>query len=176
MEHVRSRSPVERRRRQDNNNNNTGRRKASERHEVRPNSDISDVDESRRSENGLNDEQDAPVWGRKLLEYPQRGEKRLEELEALVKRKSTAKNIIEEDHIKPAHVFAKKSYEVQTEFNNSVLKNLKEAADSDSMESCVNVLKQGMTLIKQRNKLLVISDKYGREMTGLLTQSDCRRC
>ena len=73
----------------------------------------------------------------------------------------------EETPAKPAHVFAKKSYQVQSEFNNSVLKKLKDAFEAaGTSEDCSTFLKEVIELIKQRNKVLVISDKYGWE-TGV---------
>ena len=67
----------------------------------------------------------------------------------------------EETSDKLAHVFAKKSYQIQSEFNNSVLKKLKDALEVDTSEDHSTFLKEGIDLIKQRNKLMVISDKYG---------------
>ena len=64
---------------------------------------------------------------------------------------------------KPAHVFTKKLYQIQSEFNNSVLKNLKDALEVDTSEDHSNFMEEGIELIKQRNKLLVISNKYGWE-------------
>ena len=62
---------------------------------------------------------------------------------------------------KPGHVFAKKSYQIQLEFNNSVLKKLKDALEGGTNEDRSTFLEEGIELIKQRNKVLVISNKYG---------------
>ena len=68
---------------------------------------------------------------------------------------------------KPAHDFAKKLYQIQSEFNNSVLKKLKDALEADTSEDQSTFLEEGIELIEQRNKLLVISDKHGWETEGL---------
>ena len=92
----------------------------------------------------------------------------MEELENFVKNRGQSKDkvVLEEAPGKPAHVFTKKSYQVQSEFNNSVLKKLKDALEADTSEDLSSLLEEGIELIKQRNKLLVISDKYGWE-TGV---------
>ena len=110
-----------------------------------------------------NHESGTPSWGQKLLEYQLRSEKRLEELELFVKSRGQSKDkvVLEEAPAKPAHVFSKKSYQIQSEVNNSVLKKLKDALEADTSEDRSPLLEEGIELIKQRNKLLVISDKYG---------------
>ena len=112
-----------------------------------------------------NHEPGTPSWGQKLLEYHLRSEKRLEELELFVKNRGQSKDkvFLKEAPAKPAHVFTRKSHQIQSEFNNSVLKKLKDALEADTSEDCSSLLEEGMELIKQRNKLLVISDKYGWE-------------
>ena len=79
--------------------------------------------------------------------------------------------VLEEAPAKPVHVFTKKSYQIQSEFNNSVLKRLKDALEADTSEDCSSLLEEGTELIKQRNKSLVISDKYGWE-TGVAYMLD----
>ena len=62
--------------------------------------------------------------------------KHFEELEIFVKNRGQSKDKVVPDQMlaKPAHVFAKKLYQIQTEFNNSVLKNLKDALEADTSE------------------------------------------
>ena len=79
--------------------------------------------------------------------------------------------VLKEAPAKPAHVFSKKLYQIQSEFNNSVLKKLKDALEVDTSEDRSSLLEEGIELIKQRNKLLVISDKYGWE-TGVAYMLD----
>ena len=90
----------------------------------------------------------------------------MEELEPLVKNGGQSKMVPKETPAKPVHVFAKKSYQVQSEFNNSVLKKLKDALEADTSEDHSSFMEEGIELIKQRNKVLVISNKYGWE-TGV---------
>ena len=77
------------------------------------------------------------AWGQKLLEYQLRSKKRLEELELFVKNRGQSKDKVvpEETLAKPAHVFAKKSYQIQSELNNSVFKKLKDALEADTSEN-----------------------------------------
>ena len=102
-----------------------------------------------------------------------RSEKHLEELELFVKNRGQSKAkdkvVLEEAPAKPEHVFTKKSYQIQSEFNNSVLKKLKDALEADTSEDRSSLLEEGIELIKQRNKLLVISDKYGWETQGRIS-------
>ena len=85
---------------------------SAQRHKDRPTDEVNSVN----ANSGVaNHEPDTPSWGQKLLEYQLRSEKRLEELDKVV---------LEEALAKPAHVFTKKSYQIQLEFNNSVLRKL----------------------------------------------------
>ena len=131
-----------------------------QRHEDRP----TDEANSGNANSGIaNHEPGTPSWGQKLLEYQLRSEKCLEELEIFVKNRGQSKDkvVLEEVPAKPAHVFTKKSYQIRSEFNNSVLKKLKDALEADTSEDRSSLLEEGIELIKQRNKLLLISDKFG---------------
>ena len=134
-------------------------------HEDRP-TDETEVANSVNVNSGV--ELGTPSWGQKLLEYQLQSEKRLEKLQLFVKNRGQSKDKVvpEETLAKPAHVITKKSYQIQSEFNNSVLKKLKDALEVDTSEGRSTFLEEGIELIKQRNKLLVISDKYGWE-TGV---------
>ena len=141
-----------------------------QRHEDRPTDEVN----SGNANSGIvNHEPGTPSWGQKLLEYQLRSEKRLEELELFVKHRGQSKDkvVLEETPAKPAHVFTKKSYQIQSEFNNSVLKKLKDVLEADTSEDRSSLLEEGIELIKQRNKLLVISDKYRWE-TGVAYMLD----
>ena len=85
----------------------------------------------------------------------------MEKLESLVKFRGQIKVVPEKMPAKLAHLFAKKWYQVQSEFNRSVLKKLKDALEADKDKDGITILEEGIELIKQRNKLLVVSDKYG---------------
>ena len=142
-------------------------------HEDRP-TDETDVANSGNVNSGVvNYELGTPSWGQKLLEYQLQSETRLEKLQLFVKNRGQSKDKVvpEETLAKPAHVITKKSYQIQSEFNNSVLKKLKDALEADTSEDRSTFLEEGIELIKQRNKLLVISDKYGWE-TGVAYTSD----
>ena len=118
-----------------------------QRHEVRP----TDEANSGNANSGVaNHEPGTPAWGQKLLEYQLRSEKRLEELglELFVKNGGQSKDkvVLEEAPAKPAHVFTKKSYQIQSEFNNSVLKKLKDALEADTSEDRSSLLEEGIEL------------------------------
>ena len=141
---------------------------SAQRHKDRP-TDKTEVANTGNVNSGVvNYERGTPLWGQKLSEYQLRSEKRLEELGFFVKNRGQSKDkVVPEDTLaKPAHIFAKKSYQIQSEFNNSALKMLKDALEEDISEDCSTFLVEGIELIKQRNKLLVIGDKYGWE-TGV---------
>ena len=141
-----------------------------QRHEDRP---TDEANSSNANSGVANHEPGTPSWGQKLLEYQLRSEKRLEEPELFVKNRGQSKDkvVLEEAPAKPAHVFTKKSYQIQSEFNNSVLKKLKDALEAHTSQDRSSLLEEGIELIKQRNKLLVIRDKYGWE-TGVAYMLD----
>ena len=67
---------------------------------------------------------------------------------------------------KPGHVFAKEPIKFDRNLVILFLKKLKDAVEADTSENRSTFLEEGNDFIKQRNKLLVISDKYGWE-TGV---------
>ena len=139
-------------------------------HEDRP----TDEANSGNANSGVaNREPGTPLWGQKLLQYQLRSEKCLEELELFVRNRGQSKDkvVLDEAPAKLVHVFTKMSYQIQSEFNNSVLKKLKDALEADTSEDHSPLLEEGIELIKQKNKLLVISNKYGWE-TGVAYMLD----
>ena len=60
--------------------------------------------------------------------------------------------------MKPVHVFAKNLYQVQSKFNTFVLKKLKDSEETDTGENRTTILEEGIVVIKQISKLLVVSD------------------
>ena len=97
----------------------------------------------------------------------------MEELELFVKNRGQSKDKVvpEETLAKLVHVFTKKSYQIKSEFNNSVLKKVKHTLEADTSEDHSTFFEEGIELIRQKNKLLVISDKYGWE-TGVAYMLD----
>ena len=63
---------------------------------------------------------------------------------------SKGKVVPEETPAKLVHVFAKKLYQIQSKFNNSVWKKLKDALEADTSEDHSTFLEEGIDLIKQR--------------------------
>ena len=107
---------------------------SAQRHEVRPTNENDAVNSGNVNPGVVNYEQGTPSWGQKLLDYQVRSEKRLGELESLVRNRGQSKVVPEETPAKPAHVFANKSYKIQSEFNNFALKKLKDALEADTSE------------------------------------------
>ena len=78
--------------------------------------DQADVVNSGNVNSGVvNYELSTSSWGQKLSEYQLRSEKRMDELELLVKSRGQSKNKVvpEETLAKPAHIFTKKSYQIK---------------------------------------------------------------
>ena len=146
---------------------------SAQRHEDRSTDETEVVNSGNVNPGVVNYDQGNHSWGKNLLKYQLLSENTFEELEIFVKNRGQSKDKVVPDQMlaKPAHVFAKKLYQIQTEFNNSVLKNLNDALEADTSEDHSTFLEEGIELIKQRNKLLVISDKYGWE-TGLACMLD----
>ena len=85
---------------------------------------------------------------------------RLEKLEKVVKHHGQ-KSI---DDLLSGHKFEKKLYEEQHDFNLKVLRHLQNVALLDSSVGR-DEIEAGMSLIKERNKFLVLADSFGWDVT-----------
>ena len=104
----------------------------------------------------------APAWAEKFFNLQQVSEKRLEELELSLKR-ANQKPMVEDPQA--SYTFTKKLYQEQFSFNQSIAQKLAEACGllEDPNVNVQELLHEGMNMIKSRNKLLVINDRYGYE-------------
>ena len=68
-----------------------------------------------------------------------------------------------EGTVKQKHKFNKAIYEEQYSLNSEIYKKLEEASVTEDFEEINSILKEGMDLLSQRNKVLILSDKYGWE-------------
>ena len=100
-------------------------------------------------------------------------EKRLEELELSLKR-ANQKPMVEDPQA--SYTFTK-LYQEQFSFNQSIAQKLAEACGlSEDLNVIVQeLLDQGISMIKSRNKLLVINDKYGYETGQAYAKDPSRR-
>ena len=100
--------------------------------------------------------ENTPEWAKSLLLAQKASDVRLEKLEKVLKhhgQKST-------DDSLSGHKFKKKLYEEQYDFNLKVLRHLQNVASLDSSRGR-DEIEAGMSLIKERNKFLVLADSFG---------------
>ena len=105
----------------------------------------------------------APAWADKCFNLKQVSERRLEELELSMKRATNKKPMVEDPQA--SCIFTKKLYQEQFSFHHSIAQKLVEACSllDDSNVSVQELLQKDMGMIKTRNTLSVINDKYGYE-------------
>ena len=82
----------------------------------------------------------------------------LEHLEAEL-RKANKKNKKEERNV--AYKFTKKWNEEQYEFNQEIYRKMEIAAEEPDEEEHGQLLREGMKIINERNKILTVTDRYG---------------
>ena len=105
----------------------------------------------------------APAWAEKFFNLQKVSERRLEEFELSMKRATNQKPMVEDPQA--SYILTKKLYQEQFSFNQSISQTLVEARSllNDLNDSVQELLQEGMGMIKTRNKLSVINDKYGYE-------------
>ena len=102
-----------------------------------------------------------PAWAKKLLEAHNKSEEQLQRLESELKscpcsdKPGQAKC--------PPPEFKYKRNKVQHELNAKVLKKLEEAADASDEKERNEVLDEGKKLLLERNKHIMLAEKYGWE-------------
>ena len=104
----------------------------------------------------------APAWAKRMLEAHEKSQARLLRLEAELS-KSDKRREMQDGTIKQKHKFNKAIYEEQYSLNFEKYKKLEEATVTEDFEERNSILKEGMNLLTQRNKVLILSDKYGWE-------------
>ena len=94
-----------------------------------------------------------------MLEAQEQSQARLLKLEAELRKSDKRREM--EGTVKQKHKFDKAIYEEQYSLNSEIYKKLEEASVTEDFEERNRILKEG--LLSQRNKVLILSDKYGWE-------------
>ena len=118
--------------------------------------------QERREPADKTEEAAAPPWAKSLLEAQERSRLRLEKLESEI-RKSERKRESQDGFQKHKHKFSRSIYEEQYDLNMQIYNKLEQATITEAGEERNTLLNEGMELISQRNKVLVLTDKYGWE-------------
>ena len=132
---------------------------------------VTPVSEAREEAPGV---ERAPAWAEKFFNLQQVSEKRLEELELSLKR-ANQKPMVEDPQA--SYTFTKKLYQEQFSFNQFIAQKLTEACGllDNSNVSVQELLHEGMNIIKSRNKMLVINDRYGYKTGQACAKDPSRR-
>ena len=104
----------------------------------------------------------APAWAKSLLEAQERSQLHLEKLETEI-RKSERKKECQDGFRKQKHKFSKTICEEQYNLNMEIYNKLEWATNTENTEERNTLLNEGMELITQQNKVLVLRNKYGWE-------------
>ena len=105
----------------------------------------------------------APQWAKYMLAFQQQSEQRLQNLESAVKKAGST--YVSPNQDKMVYKFTKKLYQEQYDFNMSLYRTLENAIQIEAKEERDAHLLKGIGLIENRNKILMLSDKYGWECT-----------
>ena len=116
--------------------------------------------QERHESDDKTDEAAASAWAKSLSEAQERSQLRLEELEAEI-RKSERKRESQDGFRKQKHKFSRSIYEEQYDLNTEIYNKLKQITITEDVGERNTLLNEGMELITQRNKVLVLTDKYG---------------
>ena len=121
-----------------------------------------------------------PAWAKKLLEAHNKNEERLQRLEKELK--SRPRNDKPGRAKSPPPEFKYKRNKVQYELNAKVLEKLEEAADASDEKERNETLDEGKKLLLERNKHIMLAEKYGWEAVDCYIQeplacdSDDEKC
>ena len=86
----------------------------------------------------------------------------MEKLEAEIRR-SEKKRESQDGFRKQKHKFSRSIYQEQYDLNMEIYNKLEQATVTEDVEERNALLNEGMELITQRNKVFVLTDKYGWE-------------
>ena len=103
-----------------------------------------------------------PAWAKRMLEAQEQSQARLLKLEAEL-CKSDKHREMQDGTIKQEHKFNEAIYKEHYSLNTALHKKLEQATVTEDVEKRNSILKDGMDLFIQRNKVLILSDKYGWE-------------
>ena len=111
---------------------------------------------SRRSRSSS---EEPPAWARELLSQQQRNADELKTLRSQVAAKSNESTLTGTKVAE--HEFRYAGNKKQYELNRSVIKNMDRALVSDDRNEAARDINQGKSLLLERNKHLLLADKYG---------------
>ena len=103
----------------------------------------------------------APQWAKYMIAFQQQSEQRLQNLESAVKKAGSTYVTPYQD--KMVYKFTKKLYQEQYDFYMSLYRTLENAIQIEDKEKRDAHLLTGISMIEKRNKILMLSDRYGWE-------------
>ena len=109
-----------------------------------------------------------PAWAKKLLEAHNKSEEWLQCLESELKSRPRSDKPGRAKS--PLPEFKYKRNKVQYELNAKVLEKLEEAADASGEKECNEALDEGEKLLLERNKHIMLAEKYGWEAVDCYIQ------
>ncbi|XP_068751270.1 uncharacterized protein [Montipora capricornis] len=109
-----------------------------------------------------------PAWAKKLLEAHNKSEERLQRLESELKSRPRSDKPGRAKS--PPPDFKYKTNKVQYELNAKVLEKLEEAADASKEKESNEALDEGKKLLLERNKHIMLAEKYGWEAVDCYIQ------
>ena len=132
-----------------------------------------------KSSGRSNSPDNTPLWAKKLLEAHERSEERFEFLEKELKFQAS----IERSRTKSQQPeFKYKRNKIQYELNEKVLDKLEVEASASDEKAQNDALEEGKKILKERNKHIVLAQKYGWEAVDCYVQeplacnSDDEKC
>ena len=109
-----------------------------------------------------------PSWAKKILEAHEKSEERLQALERELKSRPATKRSREKSPTKPDFKF--KRNKIQYELNENVLEQLDVAASTSVEAERNEALEEGKRLLKERNKHIMLAEKYGWDAVDCYVQ------
>ena len=108
-----------------------------------------------------------PSWAKKLLEVHERSEECLQFLEKELKSRPS----LERSRTKsPQPEFKYKRNKIQYDLNENVLDKLEVAASASDEKARNDALEEGKKILKERNKHILLAEKYGWEAVDCYVQ------
>ena len=109
-----------------------------------------------------------PSWAKKILEAHEKSEERLQALERELKSRPATERSREKSPAKPDFKF--KRNKIQYELNEKVLEQLDVAASASVEAERNEALEEGKRLLKERNKHIMLAEKYGCDAVDCYVQ------
>ena len=107
------------------------------------------------------------MWAKKLLEAHERSEERLQFLEKELKSRPSTERCRTKS---PQPKFKYKRNKIQYELNGKVLDKLEVTASASDGKARNDALEEGKKILKERNKHILLAEKYGWEAVDCYVQ------